>query len=125
MTMTVHASMLTIQLLGIFIFAIFTLGFSPDSNSVLLVNIILTAIDCVVQFLIAYICWSQGASEQLKKFKCTFHKDQNGNLVIHFKISQDEDEPQVIIADDSLNEMRKSSKTGNSSNASSRNGKLA
>ena len=107
-TMTVHTIMLTIQLLGMFIFAIFTLGFSPESKSVILVNIILTGIDCIVQFLIEYICWSQGASEQLKKFRCTFNKDQNGNLVIHFRINQDDGEPEILVADESLNEIRNS-----------------
>jgi hypothetical protein len=74
-TMMIHGGMLTIQLVSMMLFGVVTIAFSSNDTIVLLVNVILTGIDCVVQVLIAYICWSQGASEQLRKFKCILGKD--------------------------------------------------
>lgn len=69
-TMTVHASMLSIQLISMLLFGIIQVGFLSHDKLLLLVNVILTAIDAVVQLLIAYICWTQGASKLLRNFEC-------------------------------------------------------
>ena len=47
-TMTVHVSMLTIELLAMFLFGLVTLRYAGAVEINYLVNIILTAIDCVV-----------------------------------------------------------------------------
>lgn len=57
-TMIVHASLLTIQLLSMLLFSVVVIGFRNAETFNLLVNVILTGIDAVVQLLIAYICWT-------------------------------------------------------------------
>ena len=47
-------------------------------------QIVLVVVDTCVELAILYICWTMGASAQLRRFKCTLVQYENGQVDIKF-----------------------------------------
>ena len=45
-------------------------------------------IDLTVQFLICYICFTLGASDQLTRFDCFLIEDGQGNFIVKYKLKE-------------------------------------
>jgi hypothetical protein len=42
----------------------------------------------IVQLLICYICYTLGASDQLKRFDCFLIEDGRGNFIVKYKLKE-------------------------------------
>jgi len=78
-SLLVHSGLLVIQSLAVVAYNV-PYELLPDLST--LIALALLFVDTFVQLLISYICWTLGASDQLKNFQCSFVEDSSGNLVL-------------------------------------------